>query len=132
MQLSLAPGYPDGLVQAKDEARFIKEGSGIRVTLLVVGVGPNLPQSCFTRLFEICDEGGWSYGPDYYPSGEVLFLPGSPYNLGGYDSAEMDGLIDETTTSGDLSLTATSPTYHTSFASWTATDAPFLWQPMPA
>ena len=44
----------------------------------------------------------------------------------------MNALIEETTTNGDLALNAKDPTYHTSFAQWSATDVPFLWQPTPA
>ena len=68
--------------------------------------------------WEICGYGGWIYSPDYYPSGEVLFSPGSSSNPGGYDSTEMNALISATTTDGDLALTANDPTYHTSFAQW--------------
>jgi peptide/nickel transport system substrate-binding protein len=81
--------------------------------------------------WEICGYGGWVYAPDYYPSGEVLFAPGSSSNLGGYDSPEMNALIAESTTNGDLALNAKDLTYHTSFAQWSATDVPFLWQPTP-
>ena len=81
--------------------------------------------------WEICGYGGWIYSPDYYPSGEVLFSAGSSSNPGGYDSTEMNALISATTTDGDLALTAKDPTYHTSFAQWSATDVPFLWQPTP-
>jgi len=44
--------------------------------------------------------GGWSYVPDYYPSGDGLFNPGGGSNLGGYDSPEMNRLITETTVEG--------------------------------
>ena len=33
--------------------------------------------------YEICSwGGGWSYAPDYYPSGETLFAPGGGFNVG--------------------------------------------------
>ena len=44
----------------------------------------------------------------------------------------MNTLIHQTTTSGSLALNAKDSTYHTSFAQWTVTDVPFLWQPTPA
>ena len=34
--------------------------------------------------------GGWSFVPDYYPSGETLFLSGSGANSGGYCNPEND------------------------------------------
>jgi peptide/nickel transport system substrate-binding protein len=42
--------------------------------------------------------GGWSYSPDYYPTGEDLLGTGSLENLGSYSSPEMDKLIKATIT----------------------------------
>jgi peptide/nickel transport system substrate-binding protein len=80
----------------------------------------------------MCDYGGWIYSPDYYPSGESLFAPGASNNIGGYDSSEMNALIAATTTGGDLGLNQIDPTYHTSYAEFTATDLPVIWQPLPS
>ena len=41
--------------------------------------------------------GGWSYVPDYYPSGDGLFNPGGGANFGGYSSSQMNHLIQVTT-----------------------------------
>ena len=53
--------------------------------------------------------GTWATGaaagrssPDYYPSGETLFLCGSGANSGGYTNAENDSLINATLTSSSL------------------------------
>lgn len=40
--------------------------------------------------------GGWTYSPDYYPSGEVLFKTGAVSNYGSYSNAENDKLVDQT------------------------------------
>ncbi|MCK4177839.1 ABC transporter substrate-binding protein [Aciditerrimonas ferrireducens] len=40
--------------------------------------------------------GGWEYSPDYYPSGETLFLTGAGSNSGNYSSPEADKLIEQT------------------------------------
>lgn len=40
--------------------------------------------------------GGWSYSPDYLPTGEELFQTGSGANFGGYHNAENDSLIKAT------------------------------------
>jgi peptide/nickel transport system substrate-binding protein len=40
--------------------------------------------------------GGWIFSPDYYPSGEDLFLTGSVANYGNYSNAENDSLIRAT------------------------------------
>ena len=48
--------------------------------------------------FEICSwGGGWSYAPDYYPSGETLFAPGGGFNVGTYSNAVMTADIKGTT-----------------------------------
>jgi peptide/nickel transport system substrate-binding protein len=39
---------------------------------------------------------GWTYSPDYLPTGEELFLAGSSGNFGGFNNAENDHLIKET------------------------------------
>jgi peptide/nickel transport system substrate-binding protein len=40
--------------------------------------------------------GGWSYSPDYLPTGEELFQTGSGANYGGYHNPENDALIKKT------------------------------------
>jgi peptide/nickel transport system substrate-binding protein len=42
---------------------------------------------------------GWIYGPQWYPTGENLFLTGSVDNFSSYSSPKMDQLIDKTLTS---------------------------------
>jgi peptide/nickel transport system substrate-binding protein len=42
--------------------------------------------------------GGWSFSPDYYPTGDTLFLSGSGANSGGFTDTENDKLINETLT----------------------------------
>ena len=71
--------------------------------------------------YEICSwGGGWSYAPDYYPSGETLFAPGGGFNVGSYSNATETSLI-EGTTFGTASLKA--------YAEYTATQLPVLFQP---
>ncbi|HUN33128.1 MAG TPA: ABC transporter substrate-binding protein [Trebonia sp.] len=66
--------------------------------------------------------GGWSFVPDYYPSGETLFQSGAGANSGGYSSAEDDTLINQTHTSSSLA-----PLY--AWQNYLATQLPFFWQP---
>jgi peptide/nickel transport system substrate-binding protein len=55
--------------------------------------------------WEMADWGlGWSYVPDYLPTGDELFLTDSFGNLGKYHNAYNDGLIKQTLASSDLSL----------------------------
>jgi peptide/nickel transport system substrate-binding protein len=40
--------------------------------------------------------GGWTFAPDYYPSGEELFQLGSEANYGDYNDAKNNALISAT------------------------------------
>jgi peptide/nickel transport system substrate-binding protein len=71
--------------------------------------------------YEICSwGGGWSYAPDYYPSGETLFAPGGGFNVGDYSNATETADI-KATTFGTASLKA--------YAEETASQLPVLFQP---
>jgi peptide/nickel transport system substrate-binding protein len=71
--------------------------------------------------YEICSwGGGWSYAPDYYPSGETLFAPGGGFNVGDYANAAETAAI-KTTTFGTASLA--------DYATLTAKQLPVLFQP---
>ena len=45
---------------------------------------------------------GWSFSPDYQPTGEELFLCGVPANSGGFCDQTNDALINQTLTSSNL------------------------------
>jgi peptide/nickel transport system substrate-binding protein len=64
---------------------------------------------------------GWSYAPDYYPTGETLFLCGAIANSSGYCNPTNDAMIDKTLTSTDLS-------YMYSWQDYLATQLPVEWQ----
>jgi peptide/nickel transport system substrate-binding protein len=66
--------------------------------------------------------GGWTFVPDYYPSGETLFLSGSGANSGGYSNAENDTLINDT-------LTSTSVQALYTWQNYLAQQLPVIWQP---
>ncbi|MDE3065276.1 MAG: hypothetical protein KGJ36_06370 [Acidobacteriota bacterium] len=71
--------------------------------------------------FEICSWGtGWTYSPNYYPSGESLFAPGGGFNIGSYSDPQMASLI-KATTSGTASLSA--------YATYAAKQLPVLYLP---
>jgi peptide/nickel transport system substrate-binding protein len=46
--------------------------------------------------------GGWSFSPDYLPTGEQLFSSGAAANSGGYSDAADDSLINKTLTSSSV------------------------------
>ncbi len=66
--------------------------------------------------------GGWSFAPDYYPSGETLFMSGSGANSGGYTDATNDSLINASLVgSGTASLIT--------WENYLYDKVPVLWQP---
>ena len=66
--------------------------------------------------------GGWSFAPDYLPTGETLFLCGSIANSGGYCNSSNDAMIEKTLTSSNLS-------YMYTWQNFLSKQLPFEWQP---
>jgi peptide/nickel transport system substrate-binding protein len=46
--------------------------------------------------------GGWSFAPDFLPTGEELFLSGAIANSGGYSNSTNDALIEKTLVSNNM------------------------------
>jgi peptide/nickel transport system substrate-binding protein len=72
--------------------------------------------------WDIANWGGWSYVPDYLPTGEELFLSGAIANSGGYSNPANDAMINKTLTSSNLR-------YMYNWQDYLATQEPVLWQP---
>jgi peptide/nickel transport system substrate-binding protein len=68
---------------------------------------------------------GFTFSPDYLPTGDVLYATGATSNYGGYSNAENDAMIEKTLTSPNLS-------YMYAWQDYLATQLPFEWQPFPA
>jgi peptide/nickel transport system substrate-binding protein len=66
--------------------------------------------------------GGWSFAPDYLPTGEELFQSGAVANSGGYSNPTNDGLIEQTLTSSGMQ-----DMYR--WQDYLATQLPVIWQP---
>jgi peptide/nickel transport system substrate-binding protein len=66
--------------------------------------------------------GGWSFAPDFLPTGDELFQCGAVANSGGYCDPANDGLISKTLTSGNLS-------YMYQWQDYLSTQVPVEWQP---
>lgn len=66
---------------------------------------------------------GWTYEPDYYPSGGELFASGGGSNSGGYSSAVADRLIAATHDSR-------SPQALTTYENYLARQLPNIWLPV--
>ena len=65
---------------------------------------------------------GWSFAPDYEPTGETLFMCGAPANSGGYCSPANDALIGKTLTSDNLQNMYT-------WQDYLSKQVPVVWQP---
>jgi peptide/nickel transport system substrate-binding protein len=65
---------------------------------------------------------GWSFAPDYLPTGETLFMCGAIANSGGYCNPTNDAMIEKTLTSSNLS-------YLYSWENYLTTQLPVEWQP---
>ena len=66
--------------------------------------------------------GGWSFSPDYEPTGEELFMTGDPADAGGYSNAANDAMINQTLTSSSLQ-----DMYN--WENYLSGQLPFIWQP---
>ncbi len=66
--------------------------------------------------------GGWTFAPDYLPTGETLFKSGAIANSGGYSSATNDNFIDKTLTSDNNS-------FMYQWQNYLATQLPVMFQP---
>ncbi len=67
---------------------------------------------------------GWSYGPDYYPTGESIFETGSNINYGSYSNPINDANINAT-------HTVTGPSVLYKYENYLAVQLPVVWQPDP-
>ena len=68
---------------------------------------------------------GFTFSPDYLPTGDVLYLTGATSNYSAYSNAENDAMIEKTLTSPNLS-------YMYAWQDYLAMQLPFEWQPFPA
>ena len=66
--------------------------------------------------------GGWSYSPDYLPTGEELFQSGVVANSGGYNNPQNDALIQKTLTSGNMQ-------FMYNWQDFLSAQLPMIWQP---
>jgi peptide/nickel transport system substrate-binding protein len=66
--------------------------------------------------------GGWSFAPDYLPTGEELFITGAVANSGGYSNPTNDALIGKTLVSN-----STQDMY--TWQDYLSAQLPMIWQP---
>jgi peptide/nickel transport system substrate-binding protein len=130
-----------GIKAGQKLAITLEYGSGVPVLLLqvntevsewkTIGIDANTLAEPFDSVvsdcvgnsanWSICLWGaGWIYSPDYYPSGESLFVPGASFNIGAFSNPTLTAAV-KTTTFGTATLA--------DFANDAAKDLPDLYQP---
>jgi peptide/nickel transport system substrate-binding protein len=133
-QLKMTFVYSTGVAAATATYQAIKsEEASVGIDVTLVGqsfdtiIGESAPcapmgPKCNIQVFSY---GGWSFdGPGFEPTGEPLFATGAGSNSGNYSDPQMDKLITETHTSNSMDV------FH-SYATYGATQLPFMWVPEP-
>jgi peptide/nickel transport system substrate-binding protein len=127
------------LMYATGTAWIASEMTQLQSNAASIGIKLNLEPKPFDQVLEVagggcvvaklpCDwdmanwGGGWSFAPDYSPTGEELFLTGVPANSAGYSNPADDAMIEKTLTSSNLS-------YMYSWENYLSTQLPVIWQP---
>jgi peptide/nickel transport system substrate-binding protein len=70
--------------------------------------------------------GGWTYGPDFLPTGGEFYLPSAGANPEDYSNPHATKLIDQTHTSANTTVTLAA------YQNFMANNLPVLYQPFPA
>ena len=99
-----------------------------------VGISVSLSEASFTEVYSAavsCPTGcswemqfwaGWSYEPDFYPTGDEIFATGAASNPGDYSNPQNDQNIRATETT-------TSPSAMYTYQDYLATQLPVIWEP---
>ena len=117
----VAAGGSPSLVQIINAEATSWRNLGIGITVIIASFNNVISDCSGGSGFEICAWGtGWTYEPNYYPSGESLFTPGGGGNAGGYSDPKMTTLVNASTY-GKGTLTA--------YANYAAQQLPVLYQP---
>ncbi len=131
VKLSFPLIYTSGSTTITDIVQLVKAGwarEGIQVSLVpepydnVIQTMHSNPAKWDAAFWG----GGWTYQPDYYPTGGELFATGSAANAGHYNSPTMDRLISGSYSPGTLSQSRKALF---AYESWAVQDIPYLWFP---
>jgi peptide/nickel transport system substrate-binding protein len=121
--LQYAAGSP-AIKQLMEAEQAAWQQAGIKITLTSASfntvIGTAVPCTGKSCTWELAYWGGWTYAPDFYPSGELLFQTGSGSNSGSYSDKRNDALIHDTEF-GDASLAQ--------WQNYLVTHLPMIWQP---
>jgi peptide/nickel transport system substrate-binding protein len=116
------------LIYATGTAWIVSEVTQLQSNLAAIGIKLNLKPEPFDQVLSVAGGGcvaaklpcnwdmadwggGWSFSPDYAPTGDELFLSGLPANSSGYSNSTDDAMIEKTLTSSNLSYMYTWENY---------------------
>jgi peptide/nickel transport system substrate-binding protein len=104
--------------------------AGIKINLseapILTVFGDISPCSGAKCTWQIANYGiGWTYFPDYYPTGEDNFLTGAATNFGGYSDPKADKLIRATLQAPPASAQSALEQYQ----NYLVSNLPWIWQP---
>ncbi len=132
LKLAFTLDYVSGVSAVANQVQLIKQDWAKE------GVQVHLESQPFNTLIASTDQanaskwqmawwgGGWTYSPDYYPTGGGLFATGSAANYGGYQSNTMNRLVQSTYQPGSPSQIRSRLNAYVSYAS---SQLPVLWMP---
>jgi peptide/nickel transport system substrate-binding protein len=131
--LSFTFAYASGTEWIQQEAQQLQSSAasvGIKLSLepkpfndVVSASAGNCVVAGIPCNWDMADWGlGWSFAPDYLPTGDTLFECGAIANSGGYCNSTDDALIQKTLTSSNLQ-------YFYQWQNYLATQVPVEWQP---
>jgi peptide/nickel transport system substrate-binding protein len=99
--LSFSMIYAAGIDYIESSARELASNAavaGIRIALTAQALN-TVTGTAFNpadHTWQLAEWGGWTYSPDYLPTGDMLFESGSPDNAGQYDNPANNRLISAT------------------------------------
>jgi peptide/nickel transport system substrate-binding protein len=103
----------------------------------LVGINVSLSEASFDEVYGaavLCPKGcgwqmqwwaGWSYEPDFYPTGDEIFYSGAESNPGAYTNAQNDKNIRATETTTSIQAMYT-------YQDYMAQQLPVIWEPNPS
>ncbi len=127
LSLQFSSGVPE-MSEEVDAEKAAWSQVGISVSLSeasfdeVYGAAVSCPTGC---SWEMQFWAGWSYEPDFYPTGDEIFATGAESNPGDYSNPENDQNIR-------MTETTTSPTAMYTYQDYLATQLPVIWEPNPS
>jgi len=100
--MTISEEYESGSPSTQIEvAAEVSEWKAIGINVTTTSAPFNLiTGNCISKptTWGICFWGaGWIYSPDYYPSGESLFVPGASFNIGLFNNPQLTAAVKSTT-----------------------------------